>query len=203
MKRWISLFLALCVAGPVLAQDDISMSTGIVGNGRFLGGKTTDGQSTVPMLGIDANSNTLLTSLSGKTVGIGPAKTPNVQVGSSGLNLVGSGQQIGNTTQPPVMTPAVSLTVAAANSLVERVSLMATASPTLAYVVLPAATSNAGKAFGVYNKGASPLLILLNGGVAATDAINASAAATPYSCATTKFCDCRTIGTGTYLCVSQ
>jgi len=54
----------------LLAQDNISQSTGIIGNGRLLGAKTYDGQTTVGILGIDSSGNTTIQSLSGKAVTI-------------------------------------------------------------------------------------------------------------------------------------
>lgn len=155
------------------------------------------------MIGVDSSGNIVIPIASGKKAQFKVAGTPSAELSSSGLNFIGNSMSIGNTTLPPVMTPGLDLTPVAAQALVARVSLMATASPTLAYVTLPVATANAGKSFGVYNKGASPLLINANGIVTATDVINGLAAATPYSCATGKFCDCRVIGAGSYLCVSQ
>lgn len=71
MRTIFKLALAvLLVPGLVLAQDDISLSTGIIGNGKKLGAKTYDGQTTVGVLGVDSSGNTALTSLSGKSVTI-------------------------------------------------------------------------------------------------------------------------------------
>lgn len=202
MKNVFKLLVATLLPILAIAQDDISQSNGVIGSRRYLGAQTTNGQSIAPILGMDSSDNTVLNCLSGKECQVTIAKTPVGKFSSTGLTFPSASQQVRNSVFPAVITPMTNLTPVAGAALSARVSLMATASPTLAYVVLPAATSNPNAAFGVYNKGASPLLMLLNGGVAATDAINASAAATPYSCATTKFCDCRVIGTGTYLCVS-
>lgn len=156
------------------------------------------------MIGTDTSGNIVIPIASGKKAQFSVAGTPTAELNSTGLSFISSSQQIGNTTLPPVMTPMTAITPVAGAALVARVSLMATAAPTLAIVTLPVATANAGKSFGVYNKGASPLLITANGVLDATDTINAlGAAGTPYSCATTKFCDCRVIGAGTYMCVSQ
>jgi hypothetical protein len=156
------------------------------------------------MIGVDTSGNVVIPIASGKKAQFKIAGTPAAELSATGLNFTGSAIQVGNTTLPPVMTPMTAITPVAAAALVARVSIMATAAPTFAIVTLPVATANAGKVFGVYNKGASPLLITANGVLDATDTINAlGAAGTPYSCATTKFCDCRVIGAGTYMCVSQ
>jgi hypothetical protein len=147
--------------------------------------------------------NMITTDAAGTTT-IGALGTPVAAFGySTGITLNAAAQQIRNSALPAVMTPITALTPNAGDVLTGRLSIMATASPTLAYVELPAATANAGAAFAVYNKGASPLLIVPKGVVAATDSINASAAATPYSCATGKLCDCKNLTTGSYVCVSQ
>ncbi len=71
MKHLIKLLIAVLLAlntGVVFAQDDISLSVGIVGNGKKLGAKTYDGQTTVGVLGIDSGGNTALSALSGEGV---------------------------------------------------------------------------------------------------------------------------------------
>ncbi len=68
--RIIALLIALlgATASQGFAQDDISTSTGIIGNGRLLGAKTYDGQTTVGILGIDSSGNTIIKALSGSDV---------------------------------------------------------------------------------------------------------------------------------------
>lgn len=68
MKKLLALLAFLPLAA--FAQDDISQSTGIIGNGRLLGAKTYDGQLTVGILGIDSSGNTIIKSISGKDVKI-------------------------------------------------------------------------------------------------------------------------------------
>lgn len=192
------ILLALTCLIAVTAQADSRASlTGLHMNEQLADYITRN------MINKNTSNNVEIPVASGKTFIVNVAKTPVANIGSTGLTFTGASANVRNNTLPAVMTPITALTPNAGDVLVGRVSIMATASPTLAYVELPAATANAGAAFGVYNKGASPLLIVPNGVVAATDAINASAAATPYSCATAKFCDCRVIGAGTYMCVSQ
>jgi len=71
MKSMIKLFLVALLAPIIaLAQDNISQSTGIIGNGRLLGAKTYDGQVTVGVLGVDSSGNTTIQSLSGKSVSV-------------------------------------------------------------------------------------------------------------------------------------
>lgn len=69
MKQKLLVFLlAVFIAAPAFAQDNISMTTGIIGNGRLLGAQTYDGQTIVGILGVDSSGNTVLKSLSGKSV---------------------------------------------------------------------------------------------------------------------------------------
>ncbi len=64
----LALLVALLGATTgAVAQDDISLGY-IIGNGRLLGAKTADGQTTVGILGIDSNNNTVVKSLSGADV---------------------------------------------------------------------------------------------------------------------------------------
>lgn len=66
--RIIALLIALLGATTgALAQDDISLGY-VIGNGRLLGAKTFDGQTTVGVLGIDSSGNTIIKSLSGSDV---------------------------------------------------------------------------------------------------------------------------------------
>lgn len=88
----------------LVAEDDISIATGIVGGGKFLGAKTSDNMTTVPVLGIDASSNTQLNALSGKTAVISIAKTPAATFSSTGSTI------------PPLLT--TSETVAGAGTTV-------------------------------------------------------------------------------------
>lgn len=62
------VFLVLLLPFLALAQDEISLSTGIISNGRLLGAKSYDGQLTVGVLGLDSSNNTVLDSLSGKGI---------------------------------------------------------------------------------------------------------------------------------------
>lgn len=194
MKRILVVLTILLFPSFALAQDNIDIGH-IIGGGKMHGAKTADNQTTVGVIGLDANSDTVIGLLSSSKAVVmkDVAGTPFAKMDVNGSVPAA---------QPAVITPMTALTPVAGAALSARVSLMATASPTLAIVMLPAATSNANKSFGVYNKGASPLLFH-NSGVVGTDSINALGAGTPYSCATAKFCDCRVIGTGTYMCVSQ
>lgn len=193
MKLLRTLAFVTLLPTLALAQDNIDIGH-IVGGGKMLGGRTADNQTIVPMVGIDSSGNTRHEALSGKTHQMVIGGTPVAQIDSSG--------QMVSPVQPAVITPMTALTPVAGAALSARVSIMATAAPTLAIVMLPAATSSANEAVGLYNKSASPVL-MHNSGVVGTDVINGLGAGTPYSCATGKFCDCRVIGTGSLMCVSQ
>jgi len=90
MKHLFKLsLLALLVSLPAYAQDEISQSTGIIGNGRLLGAQSYDGQATVGVLGIDSSGNTVIKAMSGKTVSLAASTTPaadnTYDVGSASL----------------------------------------------------------------------------------------------------------------------
>lgn len=85
--KLLKILFALLIPTIVLAQDDISQSTGIIGNGKYLGARTFDGQGVVPALGVDSSSNTAVNALSGKNVVVQIAKTPAVTFSSTGTTL--------------------------------------------------------------------------------------------------------------------
>ena len=67
--KLIKLILSvLLLALTATAQDNISQDTGIIGENRFLGARTSDAQNIVPVLGVDSSSNTKVNALSGKSV---------------------------------------------------------------------------------------------------------------------------------------
>lgn len=189
MKFIFKILIALLVlTSTASAAPDSVDNLAAKGMPRPLGQEIKD-----TMIGVDSSGNIVIPVASGKKLKTTVGGTPGPELTSD---------QFASPVAAPVVTPMTALTPVAAAALASRVSIMATAAPTFAIVTLPAATSNVGKSFGVYNKGASPLLFH-NSGVVGTDAINGAGAGTPYSCATTKFCDCRVIGTGNYMCVSQ
>lgn len=93
MKHFIKLFLlTLLVSVSAFAQDNISIDPGPIGNGRLLGAKTYDGQTTVGVLGVDSASYTKLDSLSSKGIklninGTTEATLTNDQLQFSGANF--------------------------------------------------------------------------------------------------------------------
>ena len=75
MNKSYTIILALLLLPMLaLAQDDISAGD-VIGNGRYLGAKTVDGQTTVPVLGVDSSGNTAVNALSGKSVILSADKT--------------------------------------------------------------------------------------------------------------------------------
>jgi len=87
-KVKVSMALAMIfVSASAFAQDDISREDSYIGNGQYLGAKTTDGQTIVPVLGVDSSSNTQLNALSGKSVILAVNKTAAVTVTSTGVTL--------------------------------------------------------------------------------------------------------------------
>ena len=143
----------------VMAQDDISISTGIVGNGKYLGGKTADGQTTVPMLGIDANGNTVQNALSGKASIMAVAKTPIAQADASGLSLVGSGAGI----KYHAYVPTLAATPAAANQYRPGLNVVPTNAANNA-AFLGAATITPGEEFIITNNAGAAVRVKASGG---------------------------------------
>lgn len=179
------LVVLLAVVSTAYAQDDISISTGIIGNGKYLGAKTTDGQTTVGVLGVDANGKTAINGLGG--VILQANKTPGAQIAYPSTNVI---------------TPAVTAAAYTPNTgytMSSRFNSVATAAPTLVAVQLPVATSYLGQTFEFYNEGASPALIIPVLG----NSINALAAGTPLSCATTKSCECTARYNTRFVCVAK
>lgn len=86
MKNLFKVLVAL-VYLPIVAfaQDDISIDPGPIGNGRYLGAKTADSQTTVPVLGVDSTGDTEINALTGKTVNLSIAKTPVALASSTGF----------------------------------------------------------------------------------------------------------------------
>lgn len=72
---WVVLLSPIWIPAIGYVEDDVAIGF-IVGNGRYLGGKTADSQTTVPMVGIDSSNNTQVNALSGKSVILAAAKTP-------------------------------------------------------------------------------------------------------------------------------
>ena len=85
--KLFTLLAGLVVTSVAFAQDDISLSTGIIGNGRYLGAKTADSQLTVPVLGVNSGNDTVVNALSGEPVVLAAAKTPIATFSSTGANL--------------------------------------------------------------------------------------------------------------------
>lgn len=192
-----NLLLTILIAVPVFAQDDINLGN-IIGAGKYQGAKTSDGQTVVPVLGVNSNGNTEVNSLSGYGVDLSVQKTPIAKVVSGGVSFPVNG------TQPifpaaSVITPSTSVpTPSAGNTLTNRNTILAAGAPTAAYVVLPVITASVGKTYRVYNQGSNPLAIVPQTGV-----INVSAALTPFSCTTLKECQCQGLTTGVWGCSQQ
>lgn len=88
LYRFIAGFLlSAIIAQGAIAQDNISVSTGIIGSGKYLGAKTSNNQATVPALGIDSSDNTVVNALSGKNVVLSVDNTAAMTVTSTGVTL--------------------------------------------------------------------------------------------------------------------
>lgn len=74
MKKLLALVVVFGSLFSAVAQDNISQNNEIIGNGRFLGARTVDGQTIVGVLGVNALGNTEIGALSGKGVEL-PALT--------------------------------------------------------------------------------------------------------------------------------
>lgn len=164
MKKVWKLFLILtALVVPVIsyAQDDISISTGIVGNGRYLGAKTTDGQTTVPVLGVDSSGNTQVNALSGKTVVLSAAKTPVLSASTSGLTVPTGGITLstaGSYLNPGIYVPtAVATPVTGTNLCPPGICAVPTNAANNA-VFVGAATPVAGTQFFIKNTNGTNLV---------------------------------------------
>lgn len=177
-----------------LTEDDISISTGIIGGGKLLGAKTYDNNTTVGIIGIDSSGNTTVKSLSGKKVDF-PGEVS--ATGDIAFSATGQPKYAAVTVITPAVTPLT--TPVASNVLSSRFSMVVTAAPTSAFPALPAATANVGETHALWNAGANPVQIMPGAG----DTINALAALTPYACATGKLCECKGFTTAISMCDSR
>lgn len=187
-----------------ISEDDVDINF-IIGNGRYLGAKTVDSQTTIPVLGVDASGNTQVNSLSGKSVSLAVAKTPAVSFDADSLDpvqdVVFPAAKMVVYPVPAVITPATSYpTPAAGTLLTEKVTLIATAGPTAQFVELARATPVSGsKEYVLINESANPVQMVPRQG----SSVNALAAGTPYACTTGKECSCRRVGADRYWCSSK
>lgn len=85
LKLLVTISILSLLSSVAFAQDDISISTGIVAGGKYLGAKTTDNQTIVPALSIDSSGNTVINSLSGKTVGFQNGKVTGTTMDATGI----------------------------------------------------------------------------------------------------------------------
>jgi len=149
LKELGILLAILFVYGvPLLAygQDDISLSTGIVGGGKFLGAKTADNQTTVPSLGIDANGNTVINALAGKSVILAVGKTPSAAL--LGINS-------------PVL---IATPITGTNFFAPGLNIVPATVTASTAAFLGAATPTPGTSFTIYNSSASSVFVKAAGG---------------------------------------
>lgn len=85
MKNFLKLLIL--IPSIALAQDNISKSTGVIGNGQYLGAKTVDGQTIVPVLGVDSSGDTAVQAGSGKNVVAKIGGTNVLTITSTGATL--------------------------------------------------------------------------------------------------------------------
>lgn len=170
-----------------------------LGFNYWLSARDSTNSTEIPILKVDSAENTVLNAKSGKSVIVGVANTPGVTLGGTDMAFSIAG---GGVKYPVgvVVTPNVDLTPIAADILVNKINIVATAAPTAVYYHVPAATAAAGETFALYNMGASPANIQGTG----SDTINALAAATPYAgCTTRKWCECTAVSNSSYVCTAQ
>lgn len=97
MKK-ILLLLTVLISGVLVAQDGISISTGIIGSGQMLGAKTTDNQTTVGVLGINSNGDTVVGSLTNKGVRLPALLQASEAVAGAGTTVADAAQLAGGAT---------------------------------------------------------------------------------------------------------
>lgn len=119
----------------------------------------------------------------------------------SSINLQ-TGFQV-NDPLPGVLTPATSYPTPAsvAGSISSRYNIVAAGGPTAMFVGFPQATTLPAnvKQFGVFNQSSNPVALVPYPG----DTFNVSAAATPFSCTTLKYCECLKLTATNWGCTIQ
>lgn len=130
-----------------LAQDDISLSTGIIGNGKKLGAKTADSQTTVGVLGVDASNNTFIDGLSGTTPQVKVAGTPRASFLPGGVQAVGT----------PNVAVFIATPVAGTNVLVPGYNVPAATATASTKVFIGAAIPTPNTTYEFYNQSAATL----------------------------------------------
>lgn len=157
------------------------------------------GLTTGPCSSMLANSSSYITNATGTIAASGSTTNINVTSGYD-INMQGVGQV--TNPLPSVITPATSYpTHAATTPITARYNIIAAGGPTAMYVLLPtgASLSSNVKTIGIINNASNPVAIVPN----STDTLNIAAAATPYSCATDKYCECSKVAAGAFRCTSQ
>lgn len=96
-----------------------------------------------------------------------------------------------------IVTPQTSYpTPAAGSTLTRKLSIIAAGAPTATFVNLPPASSFAGESVVLAGQSSNPVAIVPQG----SDTVNASAAATPFSCAAGTMCECRAVTSSKWGC---
>lgn len=169
-------------------QANYLVKNGIsIRNGNYINfANATPAATALPVLKLDTANNPFLNAITGKTVKLGVNGTSTVKVTATDMQFAIAGGQ----PQYPIaaiITPSTSFpTPNAGDTLTQVNSILAAGAPTAAFVELPAATANVGKTFTLFNQGSNPGgMVPISG-----DTVNVAAAATPFSCATGKKCDC-------------
>ena len=147
--------------------------------------------NSVPRWRVDGPTGNLLPEATPANIGSSTYEVGNIYT-QKGSGIVAPVAIITPVTAHPTPGKGGDVSVGTVNRLVAG-------SPTLAYVQVPVATANVGKSLTVVNEGSNPVLIAAQG----TDTMQAAAANTPYSCATTKLCDCVANSTSTWRCGSK
>ena len=192
MKRILIALLLTLVSGTAYAQPmPTPPYTGqVISNTCGLAG--TCGE-------ILANGDSFITNATGTIAASGSTTNINITSGFD-INMQGVGQV--TNPLPSVITPATSYpTHAATTPITARYSIIAAGGPTAMFVLLPTGasmTSNV-KEIGFINNASNPVAVVPN----STDVINIAAAATPFSCATDTYCECKKVAAGSFRCTSQ
>ncbi len=154
----------------------------------------TSGSDIANSCGLAQSCGTILNGL----VNGGAASFTSATISTGNITFTTSGKQ-DVYAAPPVITPDTAYpTPAAAKFLTGRYNIIAAGAPTAAFVSLPAATTlpNGALTYGLFNQGSNPVAIV----GAPSDTLNVSAAATPFSCTTLKYCECTRLTTTNWGC---
>lgn len=189
--------LMLAFSGLAFAQDDISLEPQPIGQGKYLGAKTVDGQAIVPALGVNASGNTEINALSGKAAVLAVAKTPVQSCTGSACTFSQSIDfAAGKSARPSINTVTFKATPTPGTDLLVVGYNIPSGTPTASTIARLPATPTPGDVVELYNSSATTLKIQAGG--AAT--MNGAGTNGTLAVATLLSATCKASGTANWDC---